>query len=120
MNKIFEDNKINFIKLDYLFYSVLSFILFIPGANLFYPGQSDFFNNPYDYNFYNIIGYISFGISIILINKYKSIKSSFVYTINFNININDCYFIFHNHINFQYCIFFIIIYCIIEIINYLS
>ena len=36
MNKIFEDNKINIIKLDYLFYSVLSFILFIPGANLFY------------------------------------------------------------------------------------
>ena len=67
MNKIFEDSKINVIKLDYLFYSVLSFILFIPGANLFYPGPCDSFNDHYDYNFYNIIGYISFGISIILI-----------------------------------------------------
>lgn len=67
MNKFFEDNIINIIKLDYLFYSILSFILFIPGANLFYPGPCESFNNPYDYGFYNIIGYVSFGISIILI-----------------------------------------------------
>lgn len=67
MNKIFEDNKINIIKLDYLFYSILSFILFIPGANLFYPGPKESFNNPYDYGFYNIVGYTCFSISIILI-----------------------------------------------------